>query len=149
VKLSLDANLLVYFVDRGAGDRHEQALELVRRASHTDCVLTLQSLGEFFHVATRKGKVAPADAAAVVQSFCATFTVVAAGREVLDGALSAVLQHGLSFWDAMLWSTVEQAGCELLLSEDFQDGRRLGRVTFVNPFTPDNRELLERALPPV
>jgi predicted nucleic acid-binding protein len=146
--LSLDSNLLVYFVDRGAGERHEQALDLVHRSSRADCVLTLQSLGEFFHVATRKGKVSPADAAAVVQSLRATFPVAAASPEVLDRALSAVLQHGLSFWDAMLWSTVEQAGCQLLLSEDFQHGRRLGRVTFVNPFAPDNRELLERALPP-
>ncbi len=148
MRLSLDTNVLVYAADREAGDRHRLAKDLVRRAGSGDCLLTLQSLGEFFHVATRKGKVPPTDAANVVQSFRATFPIAAADAGVLDSAISAVLQHGLSFWDAMLWATVQQAGCRLLLSEDFQDGRKLGQVTFVNPFEPANQALLDRALPP-
>jgi predicted nucleic acid-binding protein len=49
----------------------------------------------------------------------------------------------------MFWATVQQAGCQLLVSEDFQDGRRLGQVTFLNPFAPTNQALLDRALPPL
>jgi predicted nucleic acid-binding protein len=59
--------------------------------------------------------------------------------------LPAVLQHGLPYRDAMLWATVQQAGCRLLLSEDFQDGRTLGQVTFVDPFEPRNSALLDQA----
>jgi predicted nucleic acid-binding protein len=47
-----------------------------------------------------------------------------------------------------VWATVQQAGCELLLTEDFQDGSKLGWVTFVNPIAPANQALLERELPP-
>src|SRR5713101_4720686 len=32
------------------------------------------------------------------------------------------------------FSAAEQAGCAWLLTEDFQVGRKLGRVTVVNPF---------------
>jgi predicted nucleic acid-binding protein len=148
LRLSLDSNILVYAADNEAGERHRRAKDLLRRTGSGDCVLTLQSLGEFFHVATRKGKVAPSDAVSVVQSLRATFPIAAADAAVLEVALSAVLRHGLSFWDAMLWATVQQAGCRVLLSEDFQDGRKLGRVTFVNPFEPANQALLDRALPP-
>jgi predicted nucleic acid-binding protein len=148
VRLSLDANILVYFVDIDAGRRHEQALDLISRAGRADCILTLQSLGEFFHVVTRKGMLSSPDAATVVERLGATFSVGAADLGILSTVLSAVLDHRLSFWDAMLWATVQQAGCELLLSEDFQDGRRLGRVTFVDPFAPANQALLDRALPP-
>ena len=148
MRLSLDANILVYFVDVDAGQRHEQALKLIARAGRADCILTLQSLGELFHVVTRKGKLSPADAATAVERLRATFAVQAAEMAVLSTALSAVLDHRLSFWDAMLWATVQQAGCELLLSEDFQDGRKLGRVTFVDPFAPANQALLDRVLPP-
>ncbi len=36
----------------------------------------------------------------------------------------------------MLWAVARAAGCRYLLSEDFQSGRTLGVVTFVNPFGP-------------
>ena len=49
----------------------------------------------------------------------------------------------------MLWATARRAGCRLLLSEDFQDGRDLGGVLFANPFDPANRKLLDLALPEV
>jgi len=148
VRLSLDANVLVYAADSEAGERHRLAVALVRRASRADCILTLQSLGEFFHVVTRKGKVAASDAATALERLRSAFPVQAADSAVLDAAVPAILQHQLSFWDAMLWATVQGAGCELLLSEDFQDGQKLGRVRFVNPFAPANQALLDRALPP-
>jgi len=148
VRLSLDANILVYLVDVDAGQRHQLAVDLMSRASGADCFLTLQSLGEFFHVVTRKGKLSQADAVTAVENIRAALPVRAATPDILSTALSAVLDHHLSFWDAMLWATVQQAGCELLLSEDFQDGRKLGRVTFVDPFAPANQALLDRELPP-
>jgi predicted nucleic acid-binding protein len=33
-----------------------------------------------------------------------------------------------------MWAAAEQNGLEELVSEDFQHGQRLGRVTIVNPF---------------
>ena len=68
---------------------------------------------------------------------------------ILPVALRAVLRHDLPFWDAMLWATVQQAGCRVLLTEDFQDGRKLGSVTFINPFEPGNAAVLDRALSPI
>jgi predicted nucleic acid-binding protein len=147
VRLSIDANILVYFVDRDAGERHDRALQILDRASLADCVLTLQTLGEFFHVATRKSKIEPEVAEKFIEDWRQVFPVHAADLGAFDDALAATRQHGLAFWDAMLWATVQQAGCQILLTEDFQDGRKLGAVTFVNPFDPANTELLTRALP--
>jgi predicted nucleic acid-binding protein len=148
VRLSLDANVLVYFVDVDAGERHTRALDLLSRAGGADCILTLQSLGEFFHVVTRKGKATPTEAATAVERLRAAFPIEAADPDILTTALPAVLQRGLPFWDAMLWATVQQAGCQVLLTEDFQDGQKLGAVTFVNPFDPRNAAVLDRALSP-
>ena len=49
----------------------------------------------------------------------------------------------------MLWATAERAGCRLILTEDGHDGRDLEGVRFVNPFNPDNRDLIDLALPPL
>ena len=56
-------------------------------------------------------------------------------------------EHGLSFWDALLWATVRRVGVELLISEDFQDGRSIEGVRILNPFAARNTGLIEAALP--
>ena len=135
-RFSLDTNILVYAVDRDGGERHLRSIELVGRAAERDCVLTLQSLAEFFHATTRKNLLGPSDAGSFVRDWLEVFEVVPATSAALADAMSAVDEHRLSFWDAMLWATARQAGCSAIVSEDMQHGRRLGGVEFVNPFAP-------------
>jgi len=52
VRFTLDTNVLVYAVDRLAGEKHRIALDIVRRAQGADLVLTLQSLAELFRALT-------------------------------------------------------------------------------------------------
>ena len=44
-------------------------------------------------------------------------------------------EHRLSFRDAMLGVMACQSGCSAVPSEDPQDGRRLGGVEIIDPFT--------------
>ena len=53
-RFSLDTIILIYAVDRDAGERHVRAGELMARAAPRDCVLTVPALAEFFHATTRK-----------------------------------------------------------------------------------------------
>ncbi len=133
-RFTLDTNILVYAVDRDAGDRHGTAIDLVDKAVQQDCILTLQALSEFFYAVTRKGKMPSIDAAEQVRDWQTLFPVVAAQPDVLSRVFSAVADDGLAFWDAMMWATAKTAGVTVLLSEDFQDGRDLQGVRFHNPF---------------
>jgi predicted nucleic acid-binding protein len=133
-RFSIDTNILVYAIDRDAGERHERAKEIVGRAAEHDCVLTVQALAEFFHVTTRKKRLDPAQASDYVEAWLRVFRSAAAGETALVAAMEAVEEHRLSFWDAMLWATVRDVGGSAILSEDMQDGRRVGGVEFVNPF---------------
>ena len=133
-RLTLDTNVLVYAVDRNAGERHERAVALVDEAVDLDCVLTLQALSEFFAAVTRKGKMPLRDAAAQVRDWQVLFPTATARASTLAQAIAAVAEHSMAFWDAMLWATARDAGVTVLLSEDFQDGRDLGGVRFRNPF---------------
>lgn len=63
--------------------------------------------------------------------------------------MTAVGDRRLSFWDAMMWAAAKEAGCRLLISEDFQDGQAIGPVTFIDPFLEHNAVLLNAALPAV
>lgn len=146
MRFTLDTNILVYAIDRDAGDRHLAALDIARRARGRDCVLTLQSLAELFRALTSPKLKVPAERAArIVQEWQDALPVAAADEACLTDAMDAVIHHGWSFWDAMIWATAKRHGCRLLLSEDGQAGRTLGGVTIVNPFIPGNEALLEAA----
>ena len=147
-RFTLDTNILVYAVDRDAGERHRRSIELVGRAAQRDCVLTVQALAEFFHAATRKRVLEPSHASQFVSAWLNVFETTAANGAALADAMAAVDEHRLSFWDAMLWATARQAGCAAVVSEDMQHGRRLGGVEFVNPFAADAAEVMASMLDP-
>ena len=104
-------------------------------------MLILQTLVEFYSVTTRKLKGRPDDMLRFLDRLRAVLAVHAADERDFDRATRGE-RHGLSFWDAMLWATADRIGVRYLLTEDFQDARTLGGVTFVNPF-----EARERAAP--
>jgi len=145
--ISVDTNVLVYAVDRDAGDRHSRAAELLERLIRAAvCTQPLQTLSEFFNASTRKLGIEPAIAAEFVEGWRTVIPVEPASADDLSDAIRGVREHGLSFWDAMLWATVRRTGIRLLLSEDFQDGRIIEGVRIANPFEPSNGPMIERTL---
>ena len=42
--------------------------------------------------------------------------------------------HDFSFYDALIVASAIAAGCDTLLTEDLQAGRRIAGMTIVNPF---------------
>jgi predicted nucleic acid-binding protein len=131
---SLDTNILVYALDNAAGVRHALAAEIVARAARCDCRLTLQSLGEFYVVVTRKGIVPKAEAAAQVEDWLLLFPTLAPSPAAVRAAVAQAVAGRASYWDALLVATAGEGGCGTMLSEDMADGRRLGAVAIVNPF---------------
>jgi predicted nucleic acid-binding protein len=97
-RYTLDTNVLIYAVDRDAGKKHEQAMDLIQNSVTADCVLTLQSLSEFYHATTRKGKMPQKEAHGQVQDWITLFPVQAASVHTLNKAIIAVEDHSLSFW---------------------------------------------------
>jgi predicted nucleic acid-binding protein len=148
VTICFDTNVLAYAIDATAGRRHARAVELVRSVTESrEAVLILQTAAEFYSVATRKLETTPDDARSFLARLRAVLPVHGAAEPDLDKAMTATERHGMSFWDAMLWATADRIGVRYLLSEDFQDGRTLGGVTFVDPFKADNERLLTEILP--
>lgn len=147
-RFSLDTNVLVYAVDRDAGERHRLSRELIGQAARCDCVLTVQALAEFFHATTRKNLLDIERAGAFLHNWREVFEVTAADDSALIEAVDAVREHRLSFRDAMLWATARKSGCSAILTEHMQHGRRLGGVAFLNPFAADAAARLAPLLDP-
>jgi predicted nucleic acid-binding protein len=140
-RYTFDTNLLFYALDLEAGSKYRIAQKILGSADYNRAVVLLQTLGELSHSIQRKYPKAVPEADRFVQKAASVFEVVSANTRDLSDALAARSRHGLSFWDAMLWATSRRAGCSLVLTDDFQDGRTLDGVTFRNPFKLSSTEL--------
>jgi predicted nucleic acid-binding protein len=129
-----DTNVLIYADDKAAPAKQRRALELVaehRRAGTG--VVSLQVLQEYFVTATRKLHVDARIARRKVE-LLAEFDVAAPDVTDILAAIDLHRLHQFSFWDALVLRSAKQAGCRVLLSENFQDIREIDGVRIVNPF---------------
>jgi len=135
----MDTNLLVYLYDQKHPKRQAQSqrvleqLELSRNGR-----LSVQSLAEFFSVATRKlsPNLTAAEALHQIDLFLRLWPVFDLTPMVVLEAGRGVRDHHLSYYDAQIWAAARLNQVPLVFSEDFQDGNILEGVRFVNPFTP-------------
>jgi len=136
----LDTNVLVYFVDPEDRKKQQRAEEVMNalRASQNGR-LSVQNLAEFFYTATRKLKppLSPGQAIEQIDRFQTLWPVFSLTPVIVTEAARGVRDHQLAYYDAQIWATARLHGIPIILSEDFQTGRTLEGVRFVNPFADD------------
>ena len=135
----VDSNILVYAFDAASRSKQARAAKLLEEMEPIGRgVLSTQVLGEFFRVVTEKiaHPLTPAQARLELERLVATWPILAITAPVVIEAARGVRDHRMSYWDAQLWATARLNQVDVVLSEDFQDGRILDGVRFVNPFAP-------------
>lgn len=133
----VDTNIFVYAYDKRAGNKHLQARSLIVELSgRRKLILSAQVLNELTAVLLRpRGETRTvADVLQIVEETAALGDVVSLTGEMTRAALGAVQQHGMSFWDALLWAACKAHGIGSLYTEDFQHNRDVEGVLFINPF---------------
>jgi predicted nucleic acid-binding protein len=149
VRFTIDSNVLVYALDRSARDKRFVAMQIVRQAPRADCILTFQSISEFYWTTARKRLAPAADAAAQAQDWMELFPCLPVTGSAIHAALADSQAGRAAYWDALLVATAAEAGCQVVLTEDLNDGAVLNSVRIHNPFTAGNgltdltRELLD------
>ena len=126
----VDTNVLLYLIsaDAAKAERAEQVLA-------GRIVISVQVLNEFAIVARRKRSLDWAELQQVlagISSFCEVLDLSLATHQ---RGLALARRYPLSIYDAMIAAAALEAGCDSLLSEDFQTGQRIdGQLVVVNPF---------------
>lgn len=130
----VDTNILIYSRDKDEADKRTRAIEVIDGlAARGELVLSAQCLNEFSAASLRRGIAVPEVETAVAR-WRDLGQVLALEGAATTAALGAVGRHRLSFWDALIWATARDAGVPVVISEDFQHGRELDGVRFVDPF---------------
>lgn len=145
----VDTNVLVYGYDESEPLKQPRALdvldELTRRA---EGAISTQVLGEYYLTVTRKipDPLSQARAREVAERMTAAWTVLGMDASTSLEAMRAAERYQLQYWDAQLWATARLNRVPVILSEDFEDGREIEGVRFVDPFVDgfDLETALER-----
>ena len=74
------------------------------------------------------------EAAGVISEIMDSWRVLNTTGFIVWEAIEGVTRYRMSYWDSLIWAAANVNGVPYVLSEDFSDGRRIDRVTFLNPF---------------
>ena len=131
----LDTNILLYRIstDPLEKDKARIAEEILRQ---TDLGLSVQVLQEFYTQATRSnrpGALTHREALDLVRAWqrCPVQEITV---PVMERAMEARDQWGISYWDAAVIEAARELGCHEILSEDLSEGQNYRGIRIRNPF---------------
>jgi predicted nucleic acid-binding protein len=129
VSAFFDTNILVYAQQTGV--KADRARALLAGGGR----LSVQVLNEFTAVSRRKqGKEWREIGEAISDLLVLVEPPLALTLDLHAAARALAEDHGLSFYDALIVASAVEAGCDVLYSEDMQDGRTIGGLVIANPF---------------
>jgi len=138
-RVALDTNVLGYAAGIRKDDADDRKVDLAEALiaelqAEGPIVFPAQVLIELHFLLIRKGRRSRAEAAVIVGEYVRGNHVAATTAAVIADALALSAGHGLQTFDAVILSAAAQARCDVLYSEDMQNGLELAGVTVINPF---------------
>jgi predicted nucleic acid-binding protein len=136
-RVFLDTNIFVYANDHTAPRKQSIALDLIRDATiESTGVISYQVVKEFFNVVLVKSpcKMPHDDAQLYLEIVFRPLLAVPSSLALISDAIHIQGRYRLSWYDSLIVSAAQDAGCTLLYSEDLQHGQQFGPVTVRDPF---------------
>ena len=132
-KVFLDTNVWLYALIKSDEVKYAQATQLIEGEANIHS--NVQVANEIsINLMRKAGKDNPY-IQAFLGDFVASYPVAPLTPEELLTAAGLRLDYRLSYWDSLIVAAALQAGCDILYSEDMQNGLRInGCLQIVNPF---------------
>lgn len=138
----LDTNLLIYAIDAADPGKQAVAQKWIAAAHESgQGLISYQVVQEWFNVVLRKAA-APLgadEAASIYHQLIEPLWRIQSSRELLEGALDLHRSGSISWWDSLIVSAAIQGGCDRVISEDLQHGRKIRGVKILDPFRTTDR----------
>lgn len=132
----VDTNVLIYRRDGAYPVEQSVATDWIERLWHDRSGrVSTQVLSEYFTNVTRRvSRPLPEDQAWADVQALLSWNPHAVDVETLSRARAVHLRYRASWWDSLIVAAAQLQGCDLLLTEDLQDGMRFDELTVRNPF---------------
>ncbi|MBQ0165567.1 MAG: PIN domain-containing protein [Treponema sp.] len=134
-KSFIDTNLFLYSYDENEVEKKHKSivfLEKIRKQGYP--LISTQTIGEFFNIATKKFKIEKDIVIGICEQISSQYPVYEISVENVFHALQISKDSQLSYWDSLIVAVASDAGCSTVYSEDLSDGQIISGVRIVNPF---------------
>jgi predicted nucleic acid-binding protein len=134
----LDTNILVYSFDRRVPSKQQVSHRWIRDALRTQRgVISTQVVQEFLNVALRRfaQPLTIPESREYLKTVLMPLCILYPTVSFFDRALLLRQESNFQFYDSLIVTAALDLGCSVLVSEDMQDGLRIGGLTIRNPFT--------------
>jgi predicted nucleic acid-binding protein len=132
----VDANVLVYTFDPRHPAKHQRATAWRDLLWRTGAGRTsTQALSETYVVLRRLRREVPAEVLWERVADYFAWNPQPVDADLMRRARGIEQRWKISWWDAAIVAAAQLQGCELLLTEDLQDGMAFGGLTVRSPFT--------------
>jgi predicted nucleic acid-binding protein len=136
-KAFLDTNIFVYSYDPDEPRKQALAHDLIKATTdEQEAVISYQVIHEFFNVVFRKAAVRMtfADGQQTLGGLFTRMTIIPSSLALISEAIRIQERFRLSWYDSLIVSAAQYAGCSTLYSEDLQHGQQFGAMTVLDPF---------------
>jgi predicted nucleic acid-binding protein len=143
VSAFIDSNTFLYSFDEFELEKRAAAQHWLNELADSNLGVTnLQVLNEVANVSIRKvsrfGKDDPflrIDAFSIFGASPVSFETTLSARRIYA-------DFRYAWWDCLLLASALELGCTHFLSEDLQDGQRIGTLTIIDPFAHSPQQVL-------
>ena len=144
-RVFFDTNILVYQFDRASPTKQKRAQALVEEyLADGSAMISSQVVQEFMNVALNKfaTPMTTIELRLMMSSLLEPLCQHTPTTEFYARSLNLLQQTNLSFYDGLIVQAAIDLRCQILYSEDLQDGGLFGGVAVVNPFKPGSRGMV-------
>ena len=132
-KVFIDTNVLIYGYSEDEPDKRQRAIDCVRSG---EAWISTQVLNETINVLKRKFSLSYSQIRDAVQEVSKGFPIILVSVNTIEMALNLAERYQYSYFDSLILASALEAGCQILYSEDLQDGQRIeNQLMIVNPFS--------------
>lgn len=137
-KVFIDTNILVYLFDKSEKQKQTRIKTFISEyLSRAKIYLSVQVINEFINVTSRKitFPISSDKQKDIIELVSDLFFITPLNLSTTLGALEISTKYKLSYWDSLIISSALENKCNILYSEDMQNGIIIeGRLTILNPF---------------
>jgi len=132
-KVFIDTNVLIYGYSEDEPDKRQRAIDCVRSG---EAWISTQVLNETINVLKRKFSLSYSQIRDAVQEVSKGFPIILVSVNTIEMALNLAERYQYSYFDSLILASALEAGCQILYSEDLQDGQRIeNQLMIINPFS--------------
>jgi predicted nucleic acid-binding protein len=133
-RIFLDTNILLYAKIDDGSDKHTKCHNLLAVVLvGSEIAVSTQVLNEYYVNALKKN-ITPAEIQDTVKQFISDFEIVPLTKELISETYRICNRYRFSYWDSNIVAAALEAKCEILYTEDLQDGQVIDNtLTVINP----------------